>query len=201
MNRTIRSDGNHLACSWVLILAGLLLTFGLSLDLNAASPPIPNPKPWVTNGPVWAIAPSGPVTYIGGNFSYVGPNTGKSAPLSLATGEPIPPLSRINNTVEAVVPDGSGGWYIGGSFVHVCGVERGSIAHILADGGLDILFNPNADAQVYALALSGGVLYVGGAFTNIGGQQRNYIAALDATTGLATSWNPNADSGIFGLLR
>jgi hypothetical protein len=36
--------------------------------------------------------------------------------------------------VRAVVPDGSGGWFIGGDFNYVGGVPRNHLAHVRADG-------------------------------------------------------------------
>jgi hypothetical protein len=61
-----------------------------------------------------------------------------------------------------------------------------------ATTGLATAWNPGADNNVRALAVSGSTVYAGGYFTSIGGQSRTYIAALDAGTGLATAWNPGA---------
>src|SRR4029453_13430408 len=41
---------------------------------------------------------------------------------------------RVDNPIRAAIPDGSGGWYIGGGFVHVNGVLRKRLAHIDAGG-------------------------------------------------------------------
>ena len=166
----------------------------------------PREATWTTNGPVYAIATTPSTTYIGGQFSYIGPTTGHGAPLDGTTGAINGTFPKVNGSVFSCVPDGSGGWYIGGTFTEVEGVPRNSIAHILAGGYLDNAWNPDArgSAQynpndflynctyVTALAVSGNVVYAGGLFTHIGGQPRNNIAALDATTGLATDWNPDA---------
>jgi trimeric autotransporter adhesin len=189
---------------WLLIVLSIT---GISLfvlppptDLYAEPPSNPNPIPWVAIGTVQAVAPAGNVTYIGGDFSYVGPNTGASAAISLTTGDPKTPYSRILGEVTSVVPDGKGGWYIGGGFQNVCGVQRLGLAHILKDGSLDLTWNPGVeDGEVRALAMGGGVLYAGGSFTRIGGESKNYIAALNLTDGHATSWDPNANSGIWAL--
>ena len=153
-----------------------------------------SPDNWVTDGAVWAIVRDGTTVYIGGSFSYVGPNTGCGVPLSASTGSPAATFPNVNETVMAVAPDGSGGWYIGGTFTEVAGVSRNHIAHILSNGALDVSWDPNADEHVRTLAVSGSTVYAGGGFTSIGGQTRNHIAALDRATGTATSWDPDANT-------
>ena len=92
--------------------------------VSAQPPEIPNPDTWVTDGGVHAIETTRGIIYIGGDFTHVGPNAGTGSALSAATGNPQSPYSRANDTIHAVVPDGVGGWYIGGSFTMVQGVER-----------------------------------------------------------------------------
>ncbi len=152
---------------------------------------------WVANGNVLAMVAAGGTIYIGGNFTQVGPATGSAVPLDAATGLPLG-LPLVAGTVNAVAPDGSGGWCVGGSFTHVGGIPRSNLARILADHTLSA-WDPGANGLVNSLAVSGGTVYVGGNFTSIAGQARNWIAALDATTGLATGWNPNANGTVLAL--
>ena len=73
-------------------------------------------------------------------------------------------------------------------------MARNNIARLNTDGTLDTAFNPNANGDVYSIAVQAdGKILVGGDFTSIGGQPRNHIARLDATTGLADSFDPNAN--------
>ncbi|MGH2966132.1 MAG: beta strand repeat-containing protein [Solirubrobacterales bacterium] len=167
-----------------------------SADLSATPD-----QTFATNGPVYTVATSGDTTYVGGQFSEVGPRTGPGVGISKATGKDIG-LAQVSgglNLIEAAMPDGSGGFYIGGDFTHVGGIARKNIAHIEADGSVDPAFDPQADSSVYALAKSGQTLYAGGTFSSIGGQPRNDIAALDASSGDATAWNPGANSTVFAL--
>jgi hypothetical protein len=158
-----------------------------------------NQNTWVTNGPVYAIAPAGDKVYIGGNFTQVGPYTGYGVPINTSTGQPVSVFPKINGRVDAVCADGNGGWFVGGYFSIVGGVARNSIAHILSNGSVDPAWDPNANSEVLALAISGTAVYAGGAFNNIGGQNRQSIAALDATTGNALAWNPNANGRVLSL--
>ena len=152
---------------------------------------IPNENTWIANNAVNAIADNGTTIIIGGDFTYVGPHTGHGVPLNATSGSPETPYPKVDGTVYAVIPDGSGGWYIGGAFTQVGTLNRNYIAHIRPDGTVDPVWNPSADDTVRALALSGTKLYVGGDFTSIVGTARNHLAALDGS-GALTPWDPNA---------
>jgi hypothetical protein len=183
-----------------------VLVFCLCLTLfNGAWPAraqtiTPNSGTWIANGSVRAIVNKGEVTYIGGDFTAIGPNTGRGAKLDDTTGTPDTSLPRVNGVINSVAPDGSGGWYIGGSFTFVGQVSRNRVAHIMPDGSLDAVWNPNSNSTVSTLAVSGGVVYAGGAFTNIGGLTRYYVAALNTSNGNATGWNPRANGSVAKIL-
>jgi trimeric autotransporter adhesin len=202
MRRSIENSGEAYRTRLVpflMFLSVSILVIGGPDKVWGEPPAIPNSETWITNGPVYAIANEGGTTYIGGDFTYVGPCTGNGVPIDEATGLVLSLYPKVNGPVKAVIADGSGGWYIGGEFTSVGGVERNRIAHIFADGSLDSPWNPNANGWVYALAVSGETVYVGGDFGSIGGQPRNRIAALDAVTGEVTSWNPDADNPVRAL--
>jgi beta-propeller uncharacterized protein DUF5122 len=153
----------------------------------------------VTNGSVFAIAPSPGAIYIAGTFTQVGPRTGPGVAIDAASGQNegfAQVGGRYGEAVNAVAADGTGGFYIGGSFSQVGGAARNGLAHILSDGSVDPSFNPDPNGTVLALAVSGSTVYAGGRFDQIGGASRNRIAALDATTGAATDWNPNASGTV-----
>jgi len=184
----------------LLIFAIVVVVKFLFIKEASAQPATLRADAWMTDGAVFDIAQGDGVTYIGGQFNHVLMNTGNGAALSMRTAIPIP-LSRVGfvsststaiGTILAVIPDGAGGWYVGGSFNRVDDFVRTNLVHILANGALDLAWRPDPNARVHALALRGNAVYVGGDFTQIGGQTRNNIAAVDASTGLATPWNPNA---------
>ena len=158
---------------------------------------------YVTNGTVDAVARTPSTIYLAGRFSQVGPRTGAWVTLSASTGKvdaAMPHVSGGAADVNAIVSDGSGGFYIGGNFTHVGGLVRHNLAHIRADGSVDLSWRPSTNGNVDALALSGPTVYFGGSFTSINGSTpRNYAAAVDATTGAARGWNPNANSFVEAL--
>ncbi len=158
------------------------LATGSTIDLNL----------WGTDGTVTAIAKHGNTVYVGGAFRMVGPNTGGGVPLSLERGTPNLPYPRVAGGVNAAVPDGSGGWYIGGEFNAVGGVARNNLAHILADGSV-APWDPGTNSPVAALLLHGNTLYVAGFFTTLAGLSRHYIGAVDASSGAASEWDPSAN--------
>jgi Tol biopolymer transport system component len=171
----------------------------------------PNDPFWVTNGAVDATALSGTTLFIGGAFNYLGPSTGGFVVLDGSSGAVDPMWPKVNGTVDAAVPDGSGGWYIGGNFCSVGtdGVAYEGLAHLSGSGAVDTTFHPlvvnsGACGTVDTLVLAGSTLYVGGTFTAVGGTPRSDIAAINLTTdpftnGQATSWNPGANGSVNAL--
>jgi trimeric autotransporter adhesin len=144
---------------------------------------------------VSSLVRSGNTLYVSGGFYTVGPNTGSGVPVDRLGGNPLRVYPRVTGSVNTVVSDGEGGWYVGGWFVAVGGLPHSNLAHILA-GGTVAPWSPDPDAEVLALVRSGQTLYVGGRFTSIGGQHRNYIAAVGLASGVVTDWNPSADAQV-----
>lgn len=153
---------------------------------------------WVTDQSVNAIVQKGDTVYLGGMFNNIGPNKPYGVPFDPTTGMPNLTFAKPNNAVHVVLPDGAGGWFIGGAFTQVAGQPRDRLARINSDGTLHA-WNPGVDDDVHALAVSNGVVYVGGYFSNLGGQPRENIGAVDAATGIATGFNPNAEETVFAI--
>jgi hypothetical protein len=138
---------------------------------EAVASPTPTPS-WVANGDVHAVLEAGGRTYLGGTFDQVGPNTGFGVQLDAATGTLPTSFAKVDGHVYVTVPNGKGGWYIGGDFVHVTTDADGTQskhngAEIKADGTIGS-WNPNTDLPIRAIVPdpSGSRIYVGGEFTN-----------------------------------
>lgn len=144
---------------------------------------------WTTNGTVRTAVVSNNRLYIGGDFTYVGPETGSTVQIDPVTGQPVPPAPFTNGSIATMIPDGAGGWYVGGSFSSILGVPKANLAHLLADHTV-AAWDPNPNSAVYFLARIGSTIFAYGGFTSIGGQSRNTMGAVDAVTGIATAWAP-----------
>jgi hypothetical protein len=145
-----------------------------------------------------ATAADGTV-YLGGDFTKVGVMTGSFVPLDNVAGRALPSnFPIVAGIVDALVSDGAGGWYIGGSFEQVGSVRRRNLAHVLADGTVAANFAPDPNNEVRALAFLRGMLYVGGEFTDIALVTRQRLAALDSN-GTPANWAPQASEPILAL--
>ena len=106
---------------------------------------------------------------------------------------------EVDGSVDAIVSDGAGGWFIGGDFAHVGGQRRAGLAHIAAGGALDGAWAPAAEGTVRALALVGATVYAGGEFTAINGQPRSRLAALERVGGQLLAGTPEVDGSVHAL--
>lgn len=158
--------------------------------------PVANPTLYGADGNVLSMARAGNTLYIAGSFRSVGENTGGLVAIDATTGEMRKLLPKIAGAVAVVVPDGSGGWYIGGDFTAVAGKPRSCVARILSDGSVSD-WSPSVTGSpgyitpplVSAIALSGGRLFVGGAFREIGGHSHENLGCVDVRTGRVLDWN------------
>lgn len=148
----------------------------------------------VSDGVVRGMATDGTTMFVGGAFAYVGPDTGASAFVDAGAGLATPArLPVVRGTVRRIVPDGRGGWLIGGDLTRVGGWERRGLAHVLADGTVDDAF-PDASDAVYAIAVDGPSVYVGGRFHTIGGKARALVACVDLDAKATTSFDARVES-------
>jgi hypothetical protein len=183
------------------MLLGGVMVWGLLFSQAPAQYSTPEGDVWMTNGAVRAIAQTQDMVYLGGNFSYVSSlTTYNGVPLDLSIGKRLASYPKVEGTVHACVPDGAGGWYIGGEFTRVGGLSRNKIAHILPDYTVNTSWAPDANDTVYSLAVSGTTVYAGGRFTSIGGQERKGIAALNASGNAIAGWNPNASAPVSAVV-
>ncbi len=188
--------------SFTRIIAAAALLMALSPVYGAFSSK-PRGDMWMTDYDVECIEEGDGVIYVAGfMLTYAGPNTGYAALVDGSTGAVDSSFPKIGDYVSAIIPDGKGGWFIGGG--RGGSGDVGKLVHVKSDNSLDSAFKPviaGAFGEIKALALSPdrGTLYIGGYFTTIGGQTRNNIAAIDSATGAVKSWNPDSNGTVNAL--
>ena len=194
----------------ILTVLGLLIGLGWSRAAATDQPEAAGHIVDAPAGPVSAIVESNGVTYFGGSFTSVGAATGAGARVDVTTGavDRAFPYVGVEGagtaTINAAVPDGEGGYYIGGVFGVVNGIPRSNAARILADGTLDPRWDPSPDGTVWAIAVEGSTVYLGGTFTTVrqtaaAKVRRDRAAAVDATSGYASAWNPQPNDTVYAL--
>jgi len=154
------------------------------------------PGTWITDGTVAAVACDERNVYLGGFFSALAPPTGSGAVIGLGGRGKLWSGPRVSGgSVNAVAPDGSGGWLVGGDFQQVGGMSRPYLAHVLADGSISD-WSAVPDHAVRELQVVSGRLYVCGEFTRIGGVPRNGVAAVNVADGTLSDWDPHIEYGL-----
>lgn len=113
--------------------------------------------------------------YVAGSFISV-----KRGPTVILTGineEDVDISNNLgtNGSITTIIPDGTGGFYIGGTFTKILGKKRNRIAHI--DSTLSLTdWSPNINGQVNKIYKHDDYIYVVGSFTQINGFNRERSA-------------------------
>ncbi len=183
LHRRTRPLGVALAV--LCVLAGFA-----AVNAPAAAEPAAVPvESWVTNGTVHTVTQVGNRIYVGGSFTQAGPNTGFGVALDPSTGVWAPAFPKVNGTVLVAVPDGSGGFYLGGDFTRVGDRSRHNGARVVpgeTPGTWAVAaWNPETDKPIRAIALapSANTAYIGGDFATVQDAARAGIAAVNKYTG------------------
>lgn len=136
--------------------------------------------------------------YFGGGFQAVGRATQGFVITDALSGVPLsPPL--MSGSTNVILPDGQGGWFIGGTFHEIAGLARTNAAHLLADGSVSP-WNPEPNGAVLTIAVENGRVYLGGSFTSVDAQPRHYLAAVDSVTGRVLDWDPSPNDFVRQLV-
>ena len=151
------------------------------------------------NGSVSALALASDGLWVGGNFRRLANShalsLGKVDPQS---GAPVVSLTvHRPGVVQAMAQQPDGKLVFGGIFDRADNIPRGNVARLDENGLVDPLWNPDADGNVSAIAISADAVFLGGFFSQIGGGARVNLARISPNQpGLVDpSWNANVIGG------
>ena len=139
--------------------------------------------------PIYSLKKHGNTLYVGGFFNGVGYQSGSAALLPNGGIKPDFDFPHCEGDILVTLPDGNGGWFLGGEIDKVEETDVFGLVHILPNKKLDTTFLPDINNDVFALALVNDTLFVGGWFTQIDGQPQNYLAALGLNTKTKLPWS------------
>ncbi len=141
------------------------------------------------DGTILAAAARADSLYVGGTFSLLGRSTGSWVAIG-ADGAPVGGRPLLDGSVTSAVPDGHGGWFLGGKIDAVGSVRAGArLVHLRPSGELDRTWHLAIQGgRVSALARRGSTLFLAGDFRRVGGKLRRGIAAVSATKHRVLSW-------------
>ncbi|MGI9089165.1 MAG: beta strand repeat-containing protein [Chthoniobacterales bacterium] len=179
-----------------------IAALSLGLPLDGVAVPAFNPSPSYRGcaacASIGALAISGSTLYVGGLFDTIGGQPRKYlAGLNTADGMATAFDPEPNGNIFALAILGST-VYVAGSFNSrdgsptIGGQARNYAAALNLIDGTASAFNPNPNASVVGIAVSGSAIYLGGYFSSLGGVVRRSIAAINALDGTATNWDPGA---------
>ena len=184
----------------------ILLVSACCLASGAASAQVQNESrsSWVVTGQVFDLARVDNTLYVAGPANLGVALGGSDDPFVLldpTTAAPTPAVIDMSvpqdGSVNTVIADGAGGWYVGGTFSGISNGGGGGwsgLAH-LTPSGVDTAFRPSVNNIVNGLWKQGSTLYVVGLFTQVNGLPRAGGAAFDLTTGTLLPWNPALGGG------
>ncbi|MBL9138768.1 MAG: hypothetical protein JNK85_23055 [Verrucomicrobiales bacterium] len=153
------------------------------------------------DAPARVILTTNGVAYLGGTFQEIGYNSGSGLVIEVPAGTLDFTWPRVNGRIDVIVPDGSRGWYLGGTFTSIGGVGRAGLAHLRPDKSVNPDWTANLGAgTVNVITVVGRDLYVGGTFTSIKSVTRNRIAVLAASNGTVGTWNPSASGPVNAIV-
>jgi len=108
---------------FIFALAGLL-----SVVQIYAQSEIHRTENWITNSGISRLEHANGYTMLSGFFDQVGPYTGSGVVTDLAVGNVDAAMPKINGDVYVSIPDGIGGWYVGGYFDGIDSVKIRNLA-------------------------------------------------------------------------
>lgn len=104
-------------------------------------------------------------------------------------------IRDIDGTVNEVISDGDGGYFIGGAFTSMNGISRQGLAHLNESGILQplsiSLSHEGNNGKINKLILKGDTLFIAGLFDSVNGSAHSSLAALSISSQELLDWTFN----------
>jgi hypothetical protein len=144
----------------------------------------PNPPSVYWTQDFLALAPSGSILYVSGEFGELGgaPRANLGA-LDLGTGRAtdwspyVSGAGGVYPRVDAVAPD-AGLVYVGGSYPSIAGKARRNMAAIDSVTGVPTEWDPGPDGEVFVIEKLGDRVFAGGSFGTVDGVPHSGLIAI-----------------------
>ncbi len=136
---------------------------------------------WKPNTPPVTEVTVGTTRYLGGPFTQMGVEIGSSGMFDPLTAKVDLRFPKISGKTFAIVPDGQGGWLVGGDF---------GLAHVLPDMTRDKNFDFFVNGTVRAIAVRDGEVFFGGSFTEVNGFHRERLGSARLIDGVLSGFAP-----------
>lgn len=141
------------------------------------------------DGSIYSVSVFNDIAYLAGRFTTVGHCRGHGVVFNGITAHSENSNAQINNEVKIAIPDENGGWYIGGKFTKIDGINRIGLAHIFADGQFDNGFDLHLNGEITSLLQNGDELFLSGSFTVVAGKTVPYLAIYNLKSKTVKDWS------------
>lgn len=153
-----------------------------------------------TGASVFSIASGKGMYYVLGDFTSLVANQGSAFVMDSATNKIQNAQKwKINGFVSSAVPDGNGGYYIGGSFTKIGDTTRNFLAQV-DSSGQPTSWNLSVNNAVSVLYKKNDTLFIAGAFSQVAARTR-YCLALYSISGDTLIGRAGTHPGMSSLTR
>ncbi|MBS3914329.1 MAG: hypothetical protein KG003_07505 [Bacteroidetes bacterium] len=155
---------------------------------------------YTTSGTNYTGVEKNNILYVGGSFQDVGRACFGQARVDMSGGKvDIANILHPDYTINVVIEDEKGGYFVGGYFQYLKDSFAPNLAHILPSGAIDNTFKFQLGYKylpgISGLYKMGDTLFVSGYFDTVNGNLRDKLFAINLKNNALLNWAPNINGG------